>query len=292
MKPAKPKTPTKRKAGINTTTDPRAESRQILGHRLTQAFKAIDQVDRRRMYEEFLREQKIMNGPAISVAQLATLVDARVHGRFGKGPIDGKTLVAEIESTLDLIEMCQWLLVARKREWKSMVPDLCGIERSTPAPIKTPSRLSEQEEKEVELIRRKKYPLKFERGLSEFGSGMRSATVANRNSRFSKFFANCYREWDWSDAPPGALGLFSIFPSMPAAASGAIGVRTRDEFHPWEIDPDYPISADDVLSWTSGGAKWPDAESLLWVKQKWAPWLPIEEKINKGAGGSAPREKE
>ena len=54
-------------------------------------------------------------GPTISVAELARIVDVRIRGRSTstKSPLTPEQVANEIESVLDLVEMCHWLIQER-----------------------------------------------------------------------------------------------------------------------------------------------------------------------------------
>lgn len=298
MKTRKRKQAVERKASRNQTNSFGAKSEQSLEQTFAQVLGANDLASRDQMYAELCRDHKIMNFPTISIAQLASLVQGRMRGNLGKGRIDADMVAAEIESTLDLVEMCQQRLLARQRKWKSKVASSSEIEGLSHAETHKSEWLNALDQNETKLIRAKKFPMSFVRGLGYFHRGMLASESKDRKRRFAKFFATTFCEWNWSFAPPGAQRLFSTFGLVPQAHDSfaaskreAIELPTHDEISVYMLSHDIPIKHEDVLSWIGTKQKWPDADSLLWVKLKWIEWLPREEQINKSAGGSAPKKK-
>ena len=245
---------------------------------IAQSFNATDQESKRRLYEHLLREKPTGRGPAVGVAELARLVDERLRGRFGEELPSAENIAVEIESTLDLIMMCQCLLHARQRDWQSRLRALCEVDRTEAAEIE----LNDNEEKIKRVIFGKIFPLKFP--LALFAMGVRSDEVKKRSARVAKFLVATIGKWDWSDAPRGALDLFSGFQDVvPRRFLHRMTPRMNpglvyEEEIELENSPKAPISEKDAIDWIKKMEMWPDKESLWWVARKWLKWQATEEK--------------
>ena len=100
-------------------------------------------------------------GPSINAAELARLVDVRLRQRKDPAGIAPEKIVEEIEATLDLVEMCEFMLEARRRQSRQTTTAMFNV-----ALEKAPT----EKEKQIKAaIEGEKYPLDFTTGLIRMG---------------------------------------------------------------------------------------------------------------------------
>lgn len=274
---------------MSSLNDDRGKWLKEIGNRIAVSYKAKDLPGRRRMYDELLKGTNLTEGAAIGLGEFVQMVDERLRSRFGKKRPSPKEVAAEIESTLNLIEMCQFFLHIRQREWSSSLREACGIDELNPNPLPLDHAvedlaLSEDDKKIKRYIFEKTYPLAIRSGLAELN--MRHDSVSNRYQRFARFVSVKMSKWDWSDAPPQARVLFSGFPSVPAPVFQPVAANkeftfchdTQVHIWSWEMNPNAPISEQEFCQWLKMDRHWPDNETLWWVGKKWLEWTRNEEK--------------
>ena len=118
------------------------------------------------------------NGPCINAMELSRLVEMRLrhHGnRKGVGP---EKIIEEIEATLDLVEMCEFILEARRRQ--------SGQTQSKMFSLALEKRLTDEEKQIKATIEGSKYPLDFATGLIRMGVGGDKAS--EREAKWWEYF--------------------------------------------------------------------------------------------------------
>ena len=122
------------------------------------------------------------NGPSISGADLARLVDLRLRQRKDSKKIETREVVEEIESTLDLVELCEFMLEVRRGQ--------SGKTQSMMFNLALENRLTDQEKQIKAAIERESYPLDFHKGLIRMGVPGDSAK--ERESLYWQYFKSPY----------------------------------------------------------------------------------------------------
>lgn len=149
-----------------------------LARKLTSGLKE-DGWRRTRLLEAAGRTGKALDpkqGPRITAAELARLVDARMRQKGVLAKDSAEAMMEEIEATLDLVEACEVMLVNRQEQWKTSVS---WLKQAIADAGDKPSEI-------VKGIRAASYPMKFETGLIRIG-------VPERG-REDKFW-RCFQEW-------------------------------------------------------------------------------------------------
>lgn len=261
---------------MTSLNDDSVKWQKEIGNRIAAAYGANDSSGRREMWNEILRDRKISEGPTISVAELAQIVDVRMRSGFRKKKPSSKEMAAEIEATLDFVALCQCLLHSRQRKWQSWLREACDFDgaKATKAPQTSANAAPSDEEMVRKIIFQKKFPLKFVWGLSAMGN--RKSNKADRLEEYERFFKETFPTWDMSAAPQD---LQRMFPNGSSPLS--------DVLQPWQLDPTCPMP-ENVVSHAFDfhvKHKWPTKESLWWVAQKWLKWWPTRlQRINTEKG--------
>lgn len=245
-----------------------------------------------------MRDLEQEGGPNISVAGLVSLVvgGLRTKAKTNTMEHSAEAIVSEIESTLDLVEMCQCLLHARKKEWPSWLRALGEVARSMPDDLR-----KMKDDVKLAIEQKKSFPLKFEIGL--LAIEVHGASVEERKRNFAKYIVETHATWDWSNAPGGILEIFSgvrdvvprrlwhILPTnIPVVTNrDAIQqfVEEIDLESETELDKnsEVTITEEVLLDWISKEPKWPDRESLWWMALQWLPWKQSEGLRTRSLGG-------
>jgi hypothetical protein len=140
-----------------------------------------DSVERGRV-AGMLAKIRDSEGPSISVAELARLVDVRLRQRKDRDGLKPVKIVEEIESTLDLVEMCEFVLEARRRQRRQTTRAMFESALGT--------ALTDREKQIKAAIERESYPLDFATGLIRMGVPGDSA--AKRLANWWDFFKHGY----------------------------------------------------------------------------------------------------
>jgi hypothetical protein len=122
-------------------------------------------------------------GPSINAAELARLVDLRLRQRKDRDGIAPEQIVEEIEATLDLVEMCEFMLEARRRQARQAQSEMFQVSLGT-APT--------EKEKQINAAI---YPMKFTAGLIKMG-----VPEKRRDEWYWRFFKDKYPLWDWVES--------------------------------------------------------------------------------------------
>lgn len=102
------------------------------------------------------------DGPSISALELARLVDVRLRQKKDHGPLTPDKIVEEIESTLDLVEMCDFMVEARRRQAGKTQSEMFQVALDT-APTEKGKQIKER------IYAEKNYPLDFTTSLIRMG---------------------------------------------------------------------------------------------------------------------------
>jgi hypothetical protein len=135
-------------------------------------------IERRKGAMITARKEMEKEGLAISAADLARLVDARLRRSTKGGTIDHEAIAAEIESTLDLVEHCQWLMCLRRVEWAERTNNWCKPYFTAPEP---------PAEREARLrVEAASLPIPFDKALILLGVGGNNSR--QREDKFYPFY--------------------------------------------------------------------------------------------------------
>lgn len=120
-------------------------------------------------------------GPSISAAELARLVDARLRQRKDRDGLKPEKIVEEIEATLDLVGMCEFMLEARRRQARQTQSEMFQVAfEKTPTasemqiadPVEREKKVTERMKRERQIrdkIEGETFPLDFATGLIRMG---------------------------------------------------------------------------------------------------------------------------
>lgn len=221
-----------------------------IGRRIAQANFPPDEARRRGMLAKVLLDVGKQEGPAITVAELARLVDVRLRSRFKDKKPDAEKIAEEIESTLDLVESCQWLLHARRVQWQTRTHEYAKSILEKP--------LTEQEKE----IKAQKYRLAFDKGL--ICMGVPGNNAKEREAKYFEHFKSRY-----------ALGKF-----MSSGGS----YWDADALAKFEQPPESETRECFELNKVEG---WQNVELLLSAAESWRRWWEPQKVKMRSAAGKA-----
>jgi hypothetical protein len=175
-------------------------------------------------------------GQPISALELARLVDVRIRQKKDRDPLTPDKIVEEIQATLDLLEMCEFMLEARRRQACQTQKEMFQV-----ALGKAPT---EKEKLIKAAIEGEKYPLDFTTGLIRMG--VPGDSPAKRLANWWEFFKYGYSMDRFMESDAFAMGL-EHFKQLPEA-------ELREAFEKHKK------------------TDWPNAD-LLWIRaQNWLSW--------------------
>lgn len=185
-----------------------------------------------------LSELRNQQGPSINAAELARLVDMRLRQRKDRDGMAPEKIVEEIQATLDLVEMCEFMLEARRRQRRQTTSAMFNTVFET-AP-------TEQEKQIKAAIEGERYPLDFATSLIRMG--VPGDSEAKRLAKWWEFFKHSYSMNRFIES--GAYGMgWEHFKQLPEA-------ELREAFE------------------KEKKTIWPNA-GVLWVTaQSWLSWHP------------------
>jgi hypothetical protein len=194
-----------------------------------------DSVERGRV-AGMLAKIRDSEGPSISVAELARLVDVRLRQRKDRDGLKPVNIVEEIESTLDLVEMCEFVLEARRRQRRQTTSAMFESALGT--------AYTDREKQIKAAIERESYPLDFATGLIRMGVPGDSA--AKRLANWWEFFKHGYSMDRFMESGAYAQG-WEHFKQLPEE-------ELREAFE------------------KEKKTKWPNADLLWFRAQNWWSW--------------------
>lgn len=174
--------------------------------------------------------------PSINAAELARLVDLRLRQRKDRDGLKPEKIVEEIEATLDLVEMCEFMLESRRRQSRqttsAMFESALGTART-------------DKEKQIKAaIEGEKYELDFETGLIRMG--VPGDSSAKRLANFWEFFKHGYSMDRFMESGTYASG-WEHFKQLPEEELREAFERERK-------------------------TKWKNADHLWFVARNWLSW--------------------
>jgi hypothetical protein len=175
-------------------------------------------------------------GPSINAAELARLVDVRLRQRKDSGGLKPEKIVEEIESTLDLVEMCEFMLEARRRQRRQTTSAMFHVAFDT--------ALTDREKLIKAAIEGEKYPLDFTTGLIRMG--VPGDSPAKRLANWWEFFKHGYSMDRFMESSAFAMGS-EHFKQLPEA-------ELREAFEKQKK------------------TDWPNADLLWFRAQNWWSW--------------------
>jgi hypothetical protein len=141
-----------------------------------------DPIERNRVGSLLLTVGK-KKGPSITAPELARLVDVRLRQRKDPAGITPEKIVEEIEATLDLVEMCEFMVEVRRRQAGQTQSEMFQCALGT-APT--------EKEKQINAAI---YPMKFTAGLIKMG-----VPEKRRDEWYWSFFKDKYPLWEWVES--------------------------------------------------------------------------------------------
>ena len=238
---------------MSKNESPENTPRSLLQIRLARIFGATDRTSGAQVYQDLLRNEMMREGPALTVFELAFLVDERLRSIAQTPGCPPETIADTIDTVLGMVELCQCMLHIRRQKWQSNLRQLCDIEADE-------SVLSTEEKTIKRSIDEQNYPLKFELGLLKMG--VRDDKTEKRVAAYKKFFLQRAPLWELAQIP---VKLRIIFQSQDSA-SGENNRPFLAEF--CGVGKDAAIRAFRIHK----KQEWADKESLWWVAQKWRAW--------------------
>jgi hypothetical protein len=195
-------------------------------------------------------------GPPISALELARLVDVRLRHKKAPAGIAPEKIVEEIEATLDLVEMCEFMLEARRRQAGQTQSEMFQVALDT-APTDREKQIKER------IYAERNYPLDFTTGLRRMGVPGDSAAKLEAN--FWEYFKHGYSMDRFMESGAYAMG-WEHFKQLPEA-------ELREAF---EKDKQ---------------TVWLNADILWFRAQNWLSWhqrdvLKKREKAGKASGAA------
>jgi hypothetical protein len=186
---------------------------------------------------KLLRDYGKKEGPAINAAELARLVDVRLRQRKDRDGLKPEKIVEEIEATLDLVEMCEFMLGARRRQSRETTSAMFESALG--------KALTDREKQIKERIyAERSYPLDYATGLIRMGVPGDSA--AKRLANWWEFFKHGYSMDRFMETNAGAIS-WEHFKQLPEA-------ELREAFEKEQK------------------ADWPNADVLWFRAQNWWSW--------------------
>lgn len=174
--------------------------------------------------------------PSINAAELARLVDMRLRQRKDRDGLKPEKIVEEIEATLDLVEMCEFMLESRRRQSRQTTSAMFNAALEKPP--------TEKESQIKTAIEKEKYPLDFTTGLRRMGvPGDSSAQLL---ANFWEFFKHSYSMRRFMESGADAMG-WEHFQQLPEE-------ELREAFE------------------REKKTKWPNAHLLWSIAQNWLSW--------------------
>jgi hypothetical protein len=176
-------------------------------------------------------------GPSINAAELARLVDARLRQKKDRDTLTPDKIVEEIQATLDLVEMCEFMLEARRRQ--------AGQTQSEMFQVAFDTALTDLEKQIKERIYAEKiWPLDFATGLRRMG--VQGDSAAKLEANFWEFFKHGYSMDRFMESGAYVMG-WENFKQLPEA-------ELREAFE------------------KEKKTDWPNADLLWFRAQNWWSW--------------------
>lgn len=176
-------------------------------------------------------------GPSINAAELARLVDVRLRQRKDSGGLKPEKIVEEIESTLDLVEMCEFMLEARRRQRRQTTRAMFES-----ALAKKPTERERQIKERIYAERN--WPLDFATGLIRMG--VPGDSVAKRLANWWEFFKHSYSMERFMESGAYAKG-WEHFKQLPE--SELREAFEKEKKRRWQNEDDLWFTAQNWLNW-------------------------------------------
>lgn len=181
--------------------------------------------------------------PEIEPMELARLVEMRMRK---KGASSATDMVNEIESTIDMVQACEFMLAVRRLRWRADERQIKETIYGTPEPT----------EKE-KAIYAAEYPMEFKAGLIKMGVPER-----DREGWYEKFYRDRYAYWRYAESP-------SSWPSFAAFI----------ESHTF-TDTEIKAAFERVKA-----EGWTKADYLQNITSQWEAWWSVHKHDGRRKGG-------
>jgi hypothetical protein len=176
-------------------------------------------------------------GLSISAADLARLVDVRLRQKKDRDGMAPEKIVEEIESTLDLVEMCEFMLEARRRKSRQTTNAMFNAVFGQ-APTEKERQIKAAIEGE------KRWPLDFATGLIRMG--VPGDSPVKRSANWWEFFKHSYSMDRFMESGAYAMG-WEHFKQLPEAELRKVFENEKNRC--WENADVLWFTAQNWLSW-------------------------------------------